>query len=52
MTLDLLLAGIEPLEVRLPLKHRSTGRNLSGFAHRARQGLDVARALRGARIPW
>jgi glucosyl-3-phosphoglycerate synthase len=52
MTLDLLSAGIKPLEIQLPLTHRSTGRNLSGFAHRARQGLDVARALRGSRIPW
>jgi glucosyl-3-phosphoglycerate synthase len=52
MTLDLLSAGIKPLEMPLPLTHRPTGRNLSGFTHRARQGLDVARALRGARIPW
>jgi glucosyl-3-phosphoglycerate synthase len=52
MTLDLLSAGIKPLEIPLPLTHRPTGRNLPGFAHRARQGLDVVRALRGARIPW
>jgi glucosyl-3-phosphoglycerate synthase len=52
MTLDLLSAGIKPLEIPLRLTHRPTGRNLSGFAHRARQGLDIARALRGARIPW
>jgi len=52
MTLDLLLAGIKPLELQLPLTHRPTGRNLPGFAHRARQGLDVARALGGTRIPW
>lgn len=52
MTLDLLAAGIKPLELPLPLTHRPTGRNLPGFAHRARQGLDVVRALRGARIPW
>ena len=52
MTLDLLLAGIKPLELQLPLTHRPTGRNLPGFAHRARQGLDIARALRGTRIPW
>jgi glucosyl-3-phosphoglycerate synthase len=52
MTLDLLSAGIKPLEIPLPLTHRPTGRNLSGFAHRARQGLDIARALRGTRIPW
>ncbi len=52
MTLDLISAGIKPAEIPLPLTHRSTGRNLSGFAHRAQQGLDIARALRGARIPW
>ena len=52
MTLDLLSAGIKPREIPLPLTHRPTGRNLSGFAHRARQGLDIARALRGTRIPW
>ena len=52
MTLDLLSAGIKPVEVPLPLKHRPTGRTFRGFAHRARQGLDIARALRGARIPW
>ncbi len=52
MTLDLLSAGIEPLELPLPLTHRPTYRNPAGFAHRARQGLDIARALSGTRIPW
>ena len=52
MTLDLLAAGITPLEVPLPLSHRATGKTPEGFAHRARQGLDVLRALRGDRIPW
>jgi len=52
MTLDLLSAGIKPLEIPLPLTHRPTGRALPGFVHRARQGLDVVRALHGARIPW
>jgi glucosyl-3-phosphoglycerate synthase len=52
MTLDLLSAGLKPLEIPLPLTHRPTGRDLPGFAHRARQGLDVLRALNGARIPW
>jgi glucosyl-3-phosphoglycerate synthase len=52
MTLDLLSAGIKPRELPIPLTHRPTGRNLAGFAHRARQGLDVVRALRGERIPW
>ena len=52
ITLDLLSAGIQPLEVPLPLEHRVTGKTFRGFAHRARQGLDVLRALRGDRIPW
>ena len=52
MTLDLLARGIKPLEIPLPLSHRPTGRNLAGFAHRAHQGLDILRALNGARIPW
>ena len=52
MTLDLLAAGIKPLEIPLPLTHRQAGRSLPGFAHRARQGLDILRALHGARLPW
>jgi glucosyl-3-phosphoglycerate synthase len=52
MTLDLLSTGVKPCEIPLPLTHRPTGRTFSGFIHRARQGLDVARALRGERIPW
>jgi glucosyl-3-phosphoglycerate synthase len=52
MTLDLLSTGVKPCEIPLSLTHRPTGRNLSGFIHRARQGLDVVRALRGDRIPW
>jgi hypothetical protein len=52
MTLDLLSAGIKPLEIPLPLTHRQSGRDLPGLAHRSRQGLDIVRALRGARIPW
>jgi len=52
MTLDFLSRGIKPLELPLPLTHRPTGRNLAGFVHRARQGFDIVRALRGERIPW
>lgn len=52
MTLDLLAAGVTPQEIPLPLEHRPTGRTITGFAHRARQGLDVLRALRGERLPW
>jgi glucosyl-3-phosphoglycerate synthase len=52
MTLDLLAADVTPHEVPLQLSHRPTGRGAAGFAHRARQGFDVLRALHGARIPW
>ena len=52
MTLDLLSAGVRPIEVPLPLSHRRTSKTPAGFAHRARQGLDIMRALNGARLPW
>lgn len=52
MTLDWLAAGIIPREINIPLSHRPTGRGVSGFAHRARQGRDILRALHGARLPW
>lgn len=52
MTLDLLSADLLPAEVPLELEHRSTGRDPAGFLHRARQGLDVLRAVNGSRLPW
>lgn len=52
MTLDLLQSGFEPVEIPLPLSHRPTGRSLAGFIHRARQGRDILKALRGERLPW
>ncbi len=52
MTLDLLSAGVRPVEIPLHLEHRPTGRSAAGFTHRARQGYDILRALRGNRIPW
>lgn len=52
MTLDLLAAGIRPAEIPLHLAHRRTGKTPAGFAHRARQGLDILKALNGARLPW
>lgn len=52
MTLDLLYAGFEPVELPLPLAHRPTGRSISGFVHRARQGRDIFKALKGDRLPW
>lgn len=52
MTLDLLQAGLEPVEIPLPLSHRTTGRTVPGFLHRARQGRDILKALKGERLPW
>jgi hypothetical protein len=58
MTLDALRAGLEVREVELPLGHRSTGRDLPGFLHRARQLRDLLLAFgpvgpnhRGLRLP-
>jgi glycosyltransferase involved in cell wall biosynthesis len=46
MTIDAVRAGLRVLEVPAPgLSHRSSGRSLAGFAHRGRQGLDIARAV-------
>lgn len=43
MTVDALRAGYRMREYELDLSHRPTGRDLAGFAHRARQLLDFAR---------
>ncbi|HVE46572.1 MAG TPA: glycosyltransferase [Acidimicrobiales bacterium] len=45
MTIDARRAGANVVEVDLDMDHRHTGRSLAGFRHRARQGIDVARAL-------
>jgi glycosyltransferase involved in cell wall biosynthesis len=45
MTLDALHAGHRLAEVELDLSHRATGRSPAGFLHRARQLLDIRRAL-------
>ena len=45
MTIDAIRAGYQVLEVPVAgLTHRVTGRTLRGFAHRGRQGLQIARA--------
>jgi len=44
MTIDAVRAGHRVVEVELDLAHRATGRTLAGFAHRARQLFDFARA--------
>lgn len=45
MTIDARRAGARVVEVDVEMDHRHTGRSLAGFGHRARQGIDVARAL-------
>ncbi len=44
MTIDAARVGLRVVEVPLDLEHRPSGRTIGGFAHRARQGLDFARA--------
>lgn len=44
ITIDAVRAGARVEELELDLAHRVTGRSASGFAHRARQLVDVARA--------
>jgi len=58
MTIDAVRAGLDVREVELPLRHRATGRDLRGFAHRGRQLLDALVAAgplatnhRGLRLP-
>jgi glycosyltransferase involved in cell wall biosynthesis len=49
MTVDAVRAGFRLREYELDLEHRATGRNLAGFAHRARQLRDFARVYRSRR---
>jgi hypothetical protein len=58
MTIDAVRAGMKIEEVDLPLRHRATGRDARGFAHRARQLLEAILACgplagnyRGLRLP-
>jgi len=58
MTIDAARAGLAVTEVELPLDHSATGRDLHGFAHRARQLVDALLASgplavnhRGLRLP-
>jgi glycosyltransferase involved in cell wall biosynthesis len=45
LTIDALRAGYRVLEVPVNMTHRVTGRDWQGFRHRARQFIDIARAL-------
>jgi hypothetical protein len=51
MTIDAVRAGFRVVDVAVPgLTHRATGRGVRGFAHRGRQGVDIARAAAGRAI--
>lgn len=45
MTIDAERAGLRLVEVPVEVSHRPTFRDLRGFAHRGRQGLDIALAV-------
>ena len=46
ITIDAVRAGLRVVEIPIDgLSHRPTGRGARGFAHRARQGADIAAAL-------
>jgi hypothetical protein len=44
MTIDAVRLGFRVGEVPVDMRHRPTGRDVTGFAHRARQGLDIVKA--------
>jgi Glycosyl transferase family 2 len=57
-SIDAARAGLRLAELELPLRHRATGRDASGFVHRGRQLLDAVlacgpqgRNFRGLRLP-
>lgn len=45
MTTDAVRLGYRVVEIDVHMSHRATGRGLSGFAHRGRQGLHVLAAM-------
>lgn len=45
MTIDAVRLGFSVGEVPVDMRHRPTGRTLAGFAHRARQGLQILLAV-------
>ena len=51
MTIDAVRAGYRLREYELDLSHRASSRSLAGFAHRARQLADFARAFVARRGP-
>jgi glycosyltransferase involved in cell wall biosynthesis len=45
MTIDLVRLGFRVGEVEVAMRHRATGRGISGFSHRGLQGMDILRAV-------
>jgi hypothetical protein len=45
MTIDLARLGFRVGEIDVAMRHRATGRGISGFSHRGRQGMDILRAV-------
>jgi glycosyltransferase involved in cell wall biosynthesis len=45
LTVDAVRAGFRIVEIPVDLSHRPTRRDLAGFAHRGRQGLDILLAV-------
>jgi glycosyltransferase involved in cell wall biosynthesis len=45
MTIDAVRAGFRVVEVPADVRHRPTGRDVRGFVHRGRQGIDAAAAV-------
>ncbi len=52
MVADAARLGFRVVEVPVRFSHRSTGRDLAGFAHRARQGRDILWALSLRTVGW
>ncbi len=52
MTIDAVRAHLRVVEIPIEgLAHRPTGRGVRGFAHRARQGVDIVLAVAGRAVP-
>lgn len=45
LTIDAVRAGFRVVEIPYAFEHARTGRDFQGFAHRSRQGFDMARVL-------
>lgn len=45
LTVDAVRAGFRVVEIPVDLSHRPTGRDVAGFAHRGRQGLEILLAV-------